>query len=347
MMRILGTGQLINPSPASSSPLELRVIGDFALATDGKFVVTDDGRANAIECGRLLGLTDAERQSAAAGLTNGGAEIPAAVRQLIGRARLRGALLYDVTEHQSDGSAELRWTAYQAGTPPLGNMTFDYTEITPHALAVDMATRQRYQVITGVEDGVVQYETVDAFGTGSNKPGEAGSDSRHSDLYARGRSRQRWASSCAILSDGSVHCLPASQRSVFRTAPASSGTSTEDLDYKKWVLTARHLSRCHEAVVEAEGFLHEAGDGEPIAADSCRQLLMHGWIDVEGGVVQRVEIAGRLADVIDSDAAALIDPLALLRAWGFTTADDVERLVAKSPAMEFEVTDDGVIQRFR
>ncbi len=49
----------------------------------------------------------------------------------------------------------------------------------------------------------------------------------HPDIYARGRSGQRWSSNFAILSDGSLHCLPAARRSV-----------AQDL-----ILTNPHLSR--------------------------------------------------------------------------------------------------------
>lgn len=114
----------------------------------------------------------------------------------------------------------------------------------------------------------------------------------HPDVYARGSRGQRWANNCAILSDGSLHCLPAARRSVVR-----------DL-----ILTHPHLSRCN---------------AYPGYEEDCRHPLYHGHIDIRAGVVVGVEMSGRISKRAARDQATFIDPIGLLEAWGFSVAPEV------------------------
>jgi hypothetical protein len=70
------------------------------------------------------------------------------LRELVAKARLNGAAAFDVRETDSDG--EGRWNPYPTTSPPVENMTFQYTLITPQRLADDKAnTTVRYNLITG------------------------------------------------------------------------------------------------------------------------------------------------------------------------------------------------------
>ena len=225
----------------------------------------------------------------------GGNEIPAAVRALVSQARLNGAVAFDVRETRGDG--EGRWSPYPSTTPPVDNMAFDYTVITPEGLAADVAATQlTYNAIVGTETA----EQCDSAGNCQEfeqaryqeRTGGTGNiaahydEVHHPDLMARGSSGQKWASNCAFLSDGTIHCLPAARRSVVR-----------DL-----ILTNPHLSRCNNFA----GF-----------EDACHTVMYLGHITASGGVINSVEVSGRVSKRVGEGKANLIDPIALFDAWGF------------------------------
>lgn len=236
-----------------------------------------------------------------AGLSYGGSEIPDAVRELVARARLNGAVAYDVREQDDDGEGV--WNPYPAITPPVENMTFEHTEVTPSKLAADVADVDLvFNRIAGTETaeycdpsgGCRDYQriTYDEGVGGTGNIAAQYDEVRHEDIYARGSAGQVWASNCAILSDGSVHCLPAARRSVLQNV----------------ILTNPHLSRCNPY----QGF--ETG---------CRNMLYHGHITARGGVITSIEVSGRLSKRVAKGRVNLIDPLAVLEAWGFEIAPGV------------------------
>ena len=92
----------------------------------------------------------------------------------------------------------------------------------------------------------------------------------------------------SVLSDGTIHCLPAARRSEF-----------QDL-----ILTNPHLSRCSDM---------------PGFEDDCHTLMYMGHIEAEGGVITGVEVSGRLSKEIGKGRINGIDPIALFEAWGFKT----------------------------
>jgi len=238
-----------------------------------------------------------------AGLSYGGNTIPQAVQQVVARARLSGAIAYDVNEIDED-DGEGVWNPYPPTTPAVENMTFAYTEITPDVLAADMADQTTVgQRKTGTEQRELcddstgdcqQYSAVTYadFVGGTGDVVSEYDEAYHEDIYARGMSGQRWANNCAILSDGSIHCLPAARRSVIG-----------DL-----ILTNPHLSRCSSY----------AGYEE-----DCRHLLYNGHFDIQNGVVVGVEMSGRLSKRAARGKAIFIDPIDVLEAWGFEIADYV------------------------
>jgi hypothetical protein len=235
----------------------------------------------------VLDLFDDEAETVAAGRTFAEGDLPAAVREVLETARLNGAIAYDVNETDDDGEGV--WSPYPATTPPVGNMTFEYTQLTPEALAADLAdTTVEYNRIIGTEtattaSGQTYTRVVYEPGVGGTGNVLAQYDEAwHPDIYARGTEGQKWANNFAILSDGTIHALPASRRSEL-----------QDL-----ILTNPHLSR-------------------------GRHLLFNGHLDVLRGKVVGVEMSGRLSKRAAEGKARFIDPLALLRAWGFEIADGV------------------------
>ncbi|HHH27434.1 MAG TPA: hypothetical protein ENK57_03660 [Polyangiaceae bacterium] len=275
---------------------EMRVIRDALESTD--FEVTDDAVRTALDMALVANLFEHERTALTDDdvLTYGGSDLPEAVQEFVARARLNGAIAYDVQEVDED-DGELVWNPYPSTTPPVENMTFEYTEVTPAALLADLNdTTTIYNRIAGTETA----EYCDAAGDCQDyqraryveQVGGTGGiaanydEVYHPDIYARGTQGQRWANNCAILSDGSIHCLPAARRSVI-----------QDL-----ILTNPHLSRCNSYAGYEEG---------------CRHLLYHGHIDVRDGVVTGVEMSGRISKRAARGRATFIDPIGLLEAWGF------------------------------
>ena len=278
-------------------------------ATESRaFDVTDAAVERALERAYDANRFDYElAQTADPSVGYGGVEIPEAVRALVSQARLNGAFAFDVREIKSDGQP--RWTHYPATAPPVGNMAFDYTVVTPDVLAADAAdTQVVYNAIVGTQtmmdcDAQGNCEPVmscDQTGkceevkevTYEERVGGTGNivaqydEAQHEDLEARGSASQKWANNCAFLSDGSIHCLPAARRSVLRDV----------------ILTNPSLSRCNQF---------------PQFQEDCHTLMYMGHISASNGVITDVEVSGRVSKRVASGKANLIDPIALLDAWGF------------------------------
>lgn len=258
----------------------------------GAYTVTDAARERGLQLAVGLNLPKAERAEVVSGTSFGGTAVPPAVRELLGKARLAGALAYDVNEMRTnkDGEEVGVWSPYPATTPATGNMAFDYTEITPGKLAADKADRNvRYNVMAGTEKKK-DPESGDEYEAVVYRPGQGGTgnilatydEAWHDDLYSRGSEGQKWANNFAILSDGSIHCLPAARRS-----------QEQDL-----ILTNPHLSR-------------------------GKSMLFNGHLDVRDGVVVGVEMSGRLSKAAAEGEASFVDPIPFLKAWGFTIDPNV------------------------
>ncbi len=292
------------------SKSEMLVIRDAVEST--AFAVPADAVARALERATYANLLEPEARELANRGAYGGNMVPDAVRALVAKARLSGAVAFDVRE--TDSSGEGVWNPYPTTTPPTENMTFQYTLITPDRLAADAAdTAVSYNAIVGVETVTdpasgQEYEQVkyERRTGGTGNIAAQYDEAYHPDIYARGSQNQVWANNCAFLSDGTIHCLPAARRSELH-----------DL-----ILTNPHLSRCSEL---------------PQFADDCHTLMYMGHITASGGTITSVEVSGRLSKQIAKGKVNGIDPLALFEAWGFRTSPNL--------TLRFGNTEDGVPTR--
>jgi hypothetical protein len=267
---------------------EIAVIREALFGEDLPYLV----EAEAAERGRFLArtanLSEAEASYAELDLTYAMSDTPEAVADLLVKARLHGAVAYDVNEVDDDG--ERVWTPYPATTPAEGNMAFDHTEITPEKLLADLEDDEvEYQAIVGTEEITLSDGSTARQARYEDRRGGTGNIFAHYDevfhpnIFARGARGQKWANNFAILSDGSVHCLPASRRSHLQDV----------------ILTNPHLSR-------------------------GVRMMYNGHLDVREGVVVGVEMSGRLSKLAAKGKANFIDPIAVLKAWGFEISDGVE-----------------------
>lgn len=269
---------------------------------------------SAIELTKRLAVTanidGEERDLLLSGKTFAGTEVPDAVKEVIATARLNGAVAYDVNEQDDDGEGV--WSPYPSITPPTRNMTFEYTEITPEVLKADIEdTDVEYNMIVGTTTATTwwgqEYKTAkyEVAKGGTGNIAAHYDEVYHEDIYARGRQGQKWANNCAILADGALHCLPAARRS-----------EAQDL-----ILT------------------------NPALARRDKHMLYNGHIEVSNGVVTGVEMSGRLSKLAARGKATFVDPIAVLKAWGFEISPRVRiRYGNTSRGIPVQVEDQYVIR---
>ncbi|TNE46562.1 MAG: hypothetical protein EP343_23460 [Deltaproteobacteria bacterium] len=258
--------------------------------------------------GSLVAVESLEEATSVRPVSFGGTEVPEKVKELLQTAYDNGLEPFDVNETKRKGDGEVKgiYTNYPSNSAPVENMTFDYTEITPEKLKADLEdTTLEYQVMVpkrvmrpgGISVTEIQYETR-VGGTGNITSHY--DESAHSDIYARGSSGQKWANNFAILSDGSIHALPAARRDA----------------EGRVILTNPALAR-------------------------GKRVLYMGHLDVRGGVVQGVEMSGRLCKLAASGDQKFIDPIALLDAWGFEMSDSLRNSADQGKGVRFSNTEDG------
>lgn len=230
--------------------------------------------------------------------TLGGTPIPEDVKKLISAALAAGVEPYDVAEmgtnptkddHGEGFTVAGKWTPYPQDIDAVGNMAFSYTEVTPEKLKEDMATDQDYTRIkgyrtetqrdlrTGETHSFQVAEYEKVHGKGTGNITSHYDEASHNDPYARGRSGQKWANNYAILADGSLHALPAVRRN-----PSNPGL----------ILTNPSLAR-------------------------GQRMLFNGHIEVRGGVVTSIGMSGRIQKMAQEGDARFLNPVPLLKAWGF------------------------------
>lgn len=296
----------------SVSPREMEVM---RLALSGKvpggpdFDVPEETLEAAVDLLYVVNLFPETVDELADGLSLGDSDLPRSVKEVVATAKLNGAKAYDVNETDSDG--ELIYTHYPSLNPPTENMAWDWTEVTPAALAADLADTEEHLRVSGTEsvtyngsDVTVARYTVMSGGTGSISAAydEAYHPVRRMMPHtlmalgypatldveavrtARSRSGHRWSSNVAILSDGSFHCLPAIRRH----------SSTSGL-----ILTNPALARGH-------------------------QLMWNGHIRVQEGVVTYIGTSGGIAKRAARGRDVIINPIPLLKAWGFQIRDGLQ-----------------------
>ena len=223
----------------------------------------------------------------------GGSPVPEAVKKYVNEAIKKGATSYDVREMKKDpvydtehGDPELtldgKFNPYGQDQRAEDSMTFEYTELTPAKFGADTNTTQTWKELDGY-NGSGQGASA-KFKTVTGKP--AGNitalydEATWSETKARGPGGQKYANNFAILADGSMHCVPASRRSK-----ADPGR----------ILTTASLAR-----------------GKP--------MLFNGHIEMRDGVVTYIGMSGRLCKLQAKGEAKFVDPVEIIKAWGFKTA---------------------------
>ena len=223
----------------------------------------------------------------------GGSPVPEAVKKYVNEAIKKGASSYDVREMKKDpvydtehGDPELtldgKFNPYGQDQRAEDSMTFEYTELTPAKFGADTNTTQTWKELEGY-NGSGQGASA-KFKTVTGKP--AGNitalydEATWSETKARGPGGQKYANNFAILADGSMHCGPASRRSK-----ADPGR----------ILTTASLAR-----------------GKP--------MLFNGHIEMRNGVVTYIGMSGRLCKLQAKGEAKFVDPVEIIKAWGFKTA---------------------------
>ena len=223
----------------------------------------------------------------------GGTAIPEAVKSAVSRALAGGATAYDVREMKADpvydtshGDPEMtldgKYNPYAQDQKASGSMAFSHTELTPEKVKADMETVQSFNVIKGyrTEGGNQVAEFQAVRMKGNGKITELYDEASWPDTMARGQGGQKYASNFAILADGSLHCVPASRR-----------TAAEP-----WhILTTASLAR-------------------------GKQMLFNGHLHMENGVVTYVGMSGRLCKQQARGEAKFVDPVEIIKAWGFQVA---------------------------
>ena len=123
----------------------LEKIGAFASST---YTVEPAAFERALELARVANLFDNEKAIvSAASKSYGGSEIPPAVRELVARARLNGAIAYDV----SSGGFELITSGEEAGNVDWTNKFTPYQPKSPPRDLPGRQTDPAYYVASGVD----------------------------------------------------------------------------------------------------------------------------------------------------------------------------------------------------
>ena len=274
--------------------------------------VSDEARARGVHLACLKDIQQQDVETIGAGQLFGGGEAPLSVRQVLARARLNGAVAFDPAETNEEGEGV--YTDYPSITPATENMRYAWTQVTPAALKADMEDVSPRLVIRGSQSVEINGDAVTVARYEVREKGTGGISAAYDEAYhpvrffseslrtqlqypdfmsswkvdaireARGSSGDRWASNCAILSDGSIHCLPAVRRHS-----AHPGL----------ILTNPALARGH-------------------------QLLWNGHLTARGGVITSMGTSGRISRRAAQGRDRFVNPLPLLRAWGFEIAPGLE-----------------------
>ncbi len=164
----------------------------------------------------------------------GGTVLPEGVKSAVREALNQGAQPYDVMRLESpeladDPSADDaflsiggEFSPYAQEQRAVDTLRFDATEITPAKIKEDMTTSTRHQVYTGYKEEpdlrggtykVAQYRQAEGVGSGSTSTHYApGVSHPGNGRFARSANGAKWTHNMAMMSDGTVHLLPAMRR---------------------------------------------------------------------------------------------------------------------------------------
>lgn len=303
---------------AAGNKINEREGATIMAALDGKLegipaeAVSEAAKKRAIELALIKDLKQESVSTVAAGKTYAGDQTPQSVREVLARARLNGAVAFDPAEADEDGEGV--YTHYPSITPATENMRFSWTQVTPGALKADMEDTTPHLVIRGSSSVEINGDQVTVGRYELSDKGTGGISAAYDEAYhpvrwfnealrvqlgypdfmqgvkvdmireARGSSGDRWSSNCAILSDGSIHCLPAVRRHSA---------------HPNLILTNPGLARGH-------------------------QLLWNGHLTARKGVITSMGTSGRLSKRAAEGKDRFVNPLPLLKAWGFELSPGLE-----------------------
>ena len=235
----------------------------------------------------------------AATKTYGGTALPELVKQTLNKMLAAGAVAFDVAqlspnverdEHDATQWALTgKWSPYPQEIAATGTMAFAYTELSPAGIAKDMASERKQKVLVGYDSKsdtdrrtgkTVTWQEPryeEKLMKGTGHIVTRYDEVGHPEPRALGESGERYASNFAILAVGTLHAVPAMRR-------------TED--QPDLILTNPSLAR-------------------------GKRLLFNGHIEMRAGEVTSIGLSGRLQKLAAEGEAKLVDPVALLEAWGF------------------------------
>ena len=236
----------------------------------------------------------------------GGTQIPEAVKELINQAKAAGVEPYDVRDLEKDPAIDEHdresytvkgaFTPYPQSTTATGTMSFANTEITPEKVKTDMQTEQTFKVLNGYKTETytdqrtgktTSYQVPqykEVTAKGSGNIHAHYDEASHSEMYARSEDGAKYANNYAILADGSLHALPAMRRTE----------SQPNL-----ILTNPSLAR-------------------------GKRMLFNGHIEMRHGVITSIGMSGRIHKLAARGEHKFIDPVPLLKAWGFQVSPNLQ-----------------------
>ena len=317
---LAAAGKSVNADEIQEAAKALVPRGQYEIAADAKLFLAGEvrsiqelqsqARMQNGEVARRAPKLAAEEQAmlteGTATTTYGGSPVPEAVKVALNKMLAAGASAFDVAElapsvqrdeHDATQWALTgKWSPYPQEIGATGNMSFANTELTPAKIAKDMATERKQMVLTGYD---TKSETDRRTGKtvtwqepryeertmkGTGNIVTRYDEVGHPEPNALGESGERFASNFAILADGTFHAVPAMRR-------------TED--EPSLILTNPSLAR-------------------------GKRLLFNGHIEMRGGEVTSIGLSGRLQKLAAEGDAKLVDPVALLEAWGFKMAPNLK-----------------------
>jgi len=257
------------------------------------FQVPPEMLQKALDYALVWKLKPKEQKALQKRISLNGEPIPEEVIRILSWARLAGAIPYDVSS-TSGGN----FTPYEQSRRPKGSLAWDYTQITPKSLKADMDDRTVVNKIIETSPSIKYTKSDCANGRGSiiSRYDERSVHS-HTDTFARGENCQKWANNCAIMYDGSLHCLPASRRqegtSLILTNPS--------LGRRKHMLFNGHINARNGVItyVGMSGRIAKQAadpDGKPFVDATA---LIKAWgIKVNPGVTTQSEHYGTSRDFL-------------------------------------------------
>lgn len=219
----------------------------------------------------------------------GGSAIPEAVKKALNEQLKTGITVYDVRELKPDpvydtshGEPELtldgKFNPYSQEAGKGDSLAFSHTELTPEKIKLDMETEQTFNVIKGTK-------TVNGNQVAEYEKVTMKGNGRITELYDEAHHPDTMARGAGGQKYASNFAILAD--GSFHAVPASRRSKTNP----GLILTTASLGR-------------------------GKQMLFNGHIHMEKGVVTYVGMSGRLGK-LKEDGAKFVDPVALLKAWGF------------------------------